>query len=99
MADHGPEAKPQGVALQNTSEGDVHGAVPPAMPFDREDLAQFDSDDISAGRAIGKMLAFFFLYTVVVMSLAAWWTFDSLTGDGDDAGPASAHEAPAEPHH
>ncbi len=78
MAEHGPETKPTGVALQNTSEGDVRGTVPPEMPFDREDLAQFDSDDVSAGRAIGKMLAFFFLYTIFAMSLAAYWTWTTL---------------------
>ena len=43
--------------------------------FSRDELAQFDKDDVQAGSVIGKMLALFFVYTVVVMSLAAWWTY------------------------
>ena len=38
-------------------------------------IEQFDADDGDAGRAIGKMLASFFLYTVIVMLIVAWWTF------------------------
>lgn len=49
-------------------------SVPPPL-FDREELAEFDSDDSQAGGAIGKMLALFFFYTVIAMSLVAWWTF------------------------
>ena len=46
-----------------------------ASPFTERQIDQFDADDGDAGRAIGKMLATFFLYTVIVMSLVAWWTF------------------------
>jgi hypothetical protein len=49
--------------------------VPLEQLFDREDVAQFDRDDVQAGSAIGKMLALFFLYTVIVMALAAYWTY------------------------
>jgi len=55
-------------------------ATLPEPLFDREELAQFDQDDVKAGSVIGKMLALFFVYTVVVMSLAAWWTI-SAVGD------------------
>ena len=57
--------------------GAVHATAVPASEnrFSREELAQFDSDDTTAGRNIGKMLAIMFLYTIIVMSLAAWWTF------------------------
>ncbi|WP_437231130.1 hypothetical protein SH661x_002385 [Planctomicrobium sp. SH661] len=48
-----------------------------SIPFSPSDLKQFDSDDAEAGRAIGKMLSLFFLYTVIAMSGAAfatyWW--------------------------
>jgi hypothetical protein len=50
-----------------------HGA--PAHHFQREDLEHFDSEDTTAGSAIGKMLAVIFLYTIFAMSLAAWWTY------------------------
>lgn len=43
--------------------------------FSRDQLRQFAADDVEAGSAIGKMLSLFFLYTVLAMSLVAWWTF------------------------
>lgn len=45
------------------------------MPFTSSDLKQFDADDAEAGRAIGKMLSLFFLYTVFAMSGAAYVTY------------------------
>jgi hypothetical protein len=44
-------------------------------PFNEHQIEQFEEDDGDAGRAIGKMLAIFFLYTVIVMSGVGWWTF------------------------
>jgi hypothetical protein len=44
-------------------------------PFSEQQVEQFEEDDGDAGRAIGKMLAIFFLYTVIAMSGVAWWTF------------------------
>ena len=43
--------------------------------FSDSELAQLDADDADAGRALGKMLSSFFLYTILAMSLAAWWTY------------------------
>jgi hypothetical protein len=59
---------------------DVHSpatavAEVPAVPFSEQQIEQFDTDDGDAGRAIGKMLATFFLYTVIAMSCVAVWTF------------------------
>jgi hypothetical protein len=48
---------------------------PPAELFDKTDLKYFDSEDTHAGAAIGKMLSLFFLYTVLAMSLVAYWTW------------------------
>lgn len=42
-----------------------------------EEIQRFDKDDGDAGRAIGKMLSLFFLYTVIAMSAVAWWTFNA----------------------
>jgi hypothetical protein len=42
--------------------------------FDKHELAQFASDDQTAGRNICKMLAALFIYTLVAMSIAALWT-------------------------
>jgi hypothetical protein len=47
--------------------------------FDEKELAEFESDDHHAGRAIGKLLAGFFLYTVIVMTIVALWTLKSLS--------------------
>jgi hypothetical protein len=43
--------------------------------FNKADLHFFDAEDGQAGSVIGKMLALFFLYTVIVMALVAYWTF------------------------
>jgi len=44
-------------------------------PFAPEELKQFSADDAEAGRAIGKMLSLFFLYTVIVMVISTVATF------------------------
>ncbi len=43
--------------------------------FNRDELRQFESDDQDAGRRIGKILSALFVYTIVAMSVAVWWTF------------------------
>jgi hypothetical protein len=43
--------------------------------FTENDLDQFGADDNEAGRAIGKMLSLFFLYTVIVMTITGIWTY------------------------
>ncbi len=53
----------------------VAAVAVPAVPFTGQQIDQFDADHGDAGRAIGKMLALFFLYTVVVMSGVGYWTF------------------------
>ena len=55
-----------------------HGPIAPEMKFEPTDLEQFDTDDQQAGKAIGIMLSLFFVYTILAMSIAAWWTYASL---------------------
>ena len=43
--------------------------------FSREELAEFEADDIQIMSRIGKILSALFVYTVVVMAVAIWWTF------------------------
>ena len=50
----------------------------PENPFEQEELAQFDADDVNAGKAIGVMLSLFFLYTMFAMSLVGLWTYISM---------------------
>ncbi|WP_437185603.1 hypothetical protein SH668x_002714 [Planctomicrobium sp. SH668] len=47
--------------------------------FTESDLKQFDRDDAAAGAAIGKLLTFFFLYTVLAMVGATWATYYWIT--------------------
>jgi hypothetical protein len=47
----------------------------PTELFDKTELKYFDTEDTHAGAAIGKMLSLFFLYTVLAMSLVAYWTW------------------------
>ncbi len=64
-------------STDNASNPSEPGASTPEAPFDRKDLAQFEADDATAGKAIGKMLSGFFLYTVLAMGIVAavtyWW--------------------------
>jgi hypothetical protein len=54
-------------------------ATPETAPrdslFNRDELIQFESDDQDAGRRIGKILSALFVYTIIAMSVAVWWTF------------------------
>ncbi|MBA3313149.1 MAG: hypothetical protein M3552_13435 [Planctomycetota bacterium] len=52
-------------------------AAPPS-PFGAEEMQDLDREDVEAGRVIAWLLCFFFLYTIVVMSIAAWWTWDAI---------------------
>ena len=56
--------------------------------FTVAEVEQFSDDDVTAGRAIGKMLSALFLYTVFAMILVTWWTFRSVDADQIGAGPA-----------
>lgn len=64
---------------QTSTAVDEHPAAAPENPFDRDDIAQFGADDQAAGRFLGKMLSYFFLYTVFAMSLAAYWTWRAVS--------------------
>lgn len=46
--------------------------------FSREDLSQFEADDIQIMSRIGKILSALFVYTVIAMSVAIWWTFQTV---------------------
>ena len=43
--------------------------------FSREELREFEADDIQIMSRIGMILSALFDYTVVVMAVAIWWTF------------------------
>jgi hypothetical protein len=47
-------------------------------PFDAEELAALDREDVQAGKVMARLLCFFFLYTIVVTVIAAWWTWDAI---------------------
>ena len=47
-------------------------------PFDRDDIKQFEADDIETGKSIGKMVSLLFIYTVIVMSLAGYLTWSKI---------------------
>lgn len=53
--------------------------------FSATEIEQFGADDVTACGAIGKMLSALFLYTVLAMGIAGWWTYSSI----------SAHKAAA----
>ena len=47
-------------------------------PFDAEELAALDREDVEAGKAMARLLCFFFLYTIIVTVIAAWWTWEAI---------------------
>jgi hypothetical protein len=76
------------------SDHAAHNSAPASTEeplFSAVEVEQFSADDVTAGSAIGKMLSALFLYTVVAMSIASWWTWKSI----QDA--AAAREAAAAP--
>ncbi|MEZ6059164.1 MAG: hypothetical protein R3C19_02265 [Planctomycetaceae bacterium] len=58
--------------------------------FSDVEIEQFDADDVVAGSAIGKMLSLLFLYTVLAMSLVAWWTFRTVDARSVAESPSDA---------
>lgn len=65
-------------------------AATEAPLFSPAEVEQFHADDDTAGSAIGKMLSALFLYTIVAMSIAGWWTWSSIIAA---QGPAGTHKA------
>lgn len=62
------------VAEQAAHAPPAEEAAEPTPEFSPEEIARLETDDSHAGSVIGKMLAFFFLYTVVVMAIVGWLT-------------------------
>lgn len=84
-AEHAVE---HGRAAHDTALAPAEAHEPGAAPgeagsleqlFEDEELKQFDHEDVAAGGNIGRMLAFFFLYTVIVMSIVALWTYSAIS--------------------
>ncbi|MBD3676159.1 MAG: hypothetical protein HUJ26_21830 [Planctomycetaceae bacterium] len=77
--EHTPQEESPAEDGTATAVAEPEHADSAAEPFDDHfrpaDIDTFTADDTEAGSAIGKMLAWFFLYTVIVMSISAWWTF------------------------
>ena len=46
--------------------------------FSGDELRQFAADDAEAGRRIGKILSALFIYTLLAMSVAVWWTLKTV---------------------
>ena len=68
---------------QAVAEAETGAAASEEKPlFDRQEIEFLESEDVKAGRALGKMLSLFFLYTILAMGLAAWWTWDSIFARG-----------------
>ncbi len=64
--------------------------------FSPVEIEQFGADDVTAGGAIGKMLSALFLYTVLAMGIAGWWTYKSI--NADKAAAESSHDGHAGEH-
>ena len=60
-----------------SAPADLH-APQAAPPFGPEEQASLEREDAQAGKLIGRLLSFLFLYTIVVTVLVAWWTWDAI---------------------
>ena len=74
-----------GEANADTTSGAGDAVAEDKPLFERSEMEFFESEDVRAGRALGKMLSLFFLYTILAMSLAAYWTWESIFERGDDS--------------
>lgn len=61
--------------VSSTSEAPQTEAEP---LFGPAELEEFDAADTQAGKAIGTMLSWFFVYTIIAMSVAAYWTWSAI---------------------
>jgi hypothetical protein len=76
-----------------------HDAVPASQDaplFSAVEVEQFSADDVTAGGAIGTMLSALFLYTILAMGIAGWWTHSSIIAD--DAYESGAGQGEAAEH-
>lgn len=46
--------------------------------FTDSELSQFQKDDLTAGKFIGRTLVLIFLYSAIVMGGVVWWTEGSI---------------------
>lgn len=48
------------------------------LPFTPQEVRELEADDDKAGTQIGKILSGLFVYTAIVMSIAALWTYRAI---------------------
>ena len=73
-----PPAVVSSGAARDAVADDTPAHPPSADPFGAGDYARFEREDRTAGRVIGYLLCFFFVYTILVASAAIWWTLGSV---------------------
>lgn len=86
-------------STRSMSDHASHDAVPASQDaplFSAVEVEQFSADDVTAGGAIGKMLSALFLYTILAMAIAGWWTHSSIIADnayesGSEQGETAEH--------
>lgn len=62
-----------GHEIQTNKESAINCGVETSL-FSGDELLEFAADDAEAGRRIGKILSVLFIYTLLAMSVAVWWT-------------------------
>ena len=46
--------------------------------FNDQDLKDFDADDVDAGKTLGRLLSFFFMYTIIAVGMVCWFTWEAV---------------------
>ena len=67
--------------MSDSASHDAASETHEAPLFSPVEVEQFSADDVTAGGAIGKMLSALFLYTILAMGIAGWWTYSSIIAD------------------
>lgn len=71
---------------------ETHSAA--ATPsFTDAQISQFQKDDLTAGKFIGRTLVLIFLYSVIVMGGVIWWTQSSIAERSESPLPPAAAES------
>lgn len=66
-----------GHETQTNKESAINRSVETSL-FSGDELLEFAADDAEAGRRIGKILSALFIYTLLAMSVAVWWTLKTI---------------------
>ncbi|MEP3478443.1 MAG: hypothetical protein ABJZ55_04290 [Fuerstiella sp.] len=67
---------------------EIHSTTATAS-FTETEISQFQKDDLTAGKFIGRTLVLIFLYSAIIMGGVIWWTQSSIAERSETNSPPS----------